>query len=64
VNTFIKSALLAGVTVLLAGCWESPEITVAEPGKYKGKSDPLMQQQATARGDTLKKRFQLVQTDR
>lgn len=48
----------------LSGCWEGSDVTIYEKGVYKGKKDPLMQQQAAAREEALKKRFELVQVDR
>ena len=48
----------------LAGCSESPDFTVHEPGQYKGSMDPLLQQQAASRNEVLAKRFNLVQADR
>ncbi len=48
----------------LSGCYEDASVTVHEPGKYKGAKDPLLSQQAAARDEALKKRFQIVQTDR
>jgi outer membrane protein assembly factor BamE (lipoprotein component of BamABCDE complex) len=48
----------------LSGCWESSDVTIYEQGVYKGKKDPLLQQQASAREEALKKRFELVQVDR
>jgi len=48
----------------LAGCWEDADVTVHEPGEYKGSEDPLLNQQASSRAESLEKRFQLVQTDR
>lgn len=51
-------------TAGLSGCWESSDVTVYEAGKYKGKKDPLLAQQASARDEALKKRFELVQVDR
>ncbi len=48
----------------LSGCYEDTDVTVHEPGKYKGDQDPLLSQQASARDEALKKRFQIVQTDR
>ncbi|MDH3281301.1 MAG: hypothetical protein OEQ18_09245, partial [Gammaproteobacteria bacterium] len=50
--------------LLLAGCYESAEVTVYEPGVYKGAQDPLMQTKGDARAETLEKRFTMVQTDR
>jgi len=56
---------LALVAVLgLAGCWESTDVTVHEPGKYMGTKDPLLSQQASSRTQSLRQRFQLVQADR
>ncbi|MDH3316851.1 MAG: hypothetical protein OER43_13940 [Gammaproteobacteria bacterium] len=48
----------------LSGCYEDASVTVHEPGKYKGTKDPLLSQQVAARDEALKKRFQIVQTDR
>jgi hypothetical protein len=48
----------------LSGCYEDADVTVHEPGMYKGSTDPLLSQQASARDEALNKRFQLVQTDR
>lgn len=64
----IKNATLTAAAVVLsaglAGCWDSTEVTVHNPGEYKGEADPLLAQSASARTDTLTKRFQLVQADR
>lgn len=60
----ITLAALAAATLALTGCWESSDITVHEPGKYKGATDPLLAQQGASRADALKKRFELVQMDR
>jgi len=57
-------AVLAGAMVM-SGCYESTGVTIAEPGKYKGAKDPLLDAKSTAeREDVLQKRFQLVQIDR
>jgi hypothetical protein len=58
---FPALVLLAG---LLTGCYESSDITVYEPGEYKGKRDPLLSQDPGQRAETLAKRFEMVQTDR
>ena len=50
--------------VLLTACWEDPQITLHQPGEYKGSRDPLLDQQASARSEQLQKRFELVQMDR
>ena len=64
----IKNATLTVAAVVLsaglAGCWDSTEVTVHNPGEYKGEADPLLAQSASTRTDTLTKRFQLVQVDR
>jgi hypothetical protein len=64
----IKKATLTVAAVVLAtgvaGCWDSTEVTVHNPGEYKGGQDPLLAQSASARTETLMKRFQLVQVDR
>ncbi len=64
----IKNAMLIAATVVLAtglaGCWDSTEVTVHNPGEYKGEQDPLLAQPASSRTETLTKRFQLVQADR
>ena len=48
----------------LAGCYETPEVIVYEPGEYKGARDPLLDQPAAERDQILKQRFELVQIDR
>ena len=64
----IKNATFTAAAVVvaagLAGCWDSTEVTVHSPGEYKGQQDPLLAQGASARTETLTKRFQLVQVDR
>ncbi len=58
---------LAGIGMLavtLSGCYEAPDVTVHEPGTYKGPRDPLLATDSAARADTLAKRFEMVQTDR
>ncbi len=57
-------ALLAAGLIALAGCYETNEVTLHQPGKYKGPKDPLLDQQASSREEALQKRFELVQTDR
>ena len=64
----IKNAMLTAAVVVLAaglaGCWDSTEVVVHNPGEYKGPPDPLLAQSASARAGTLTERFQLVQADR
>ena len=63
-----RKATAVAVVILavssIAGCYESSGVTIAKQGEYKGKTDPLLSQQAAAREEALKKRFQLVQVDR
>ncbi len=63
-NRTLAVAVALAATVVLSGCWEDPEVTLHEPGEYKGSRDPLLNQQASARVEQLQKRFQLVQMDR
>ena len=57
----LLSALAIGA---LAGCWESPDITVHRAGEYKGGVDPLLAEPAAVREARLAERFNLVQSDR
>lgn len=57
------AAVVAGAG-LLAGCYETPDITLHQPGEYKGPKDPLLNQQASSRDEALKKRFEVAATDR
>lgn len=57
-------AMLGGAALLVAGCYESAEVNVYEPGEYKGTSDPLLSKDAESRANSLEERFNLVQTDR
>jgi hypothetical protein len=56
--------LIAGAG--LAGCYENPaELTLHEPGVYKGPVDPLLSAlQKPALQQQLEERFTLVQADR
>jgi hypothetical protein len=64
----IKNVTLTAAAVVLAtglaGCWDSTEVVVHNPGEYKGQPDPLLAQSASARSGTLNERFQAGQTDR
>lgn len=62
----IIAALLAAL-FMLGGCYESPvEVTLYEPGKYKGEDDPLLRQIAEdpEHHERLNRRLQQGQTDR
>lgn len=51
--------------VSLAGCYEEPQVTLYEPGVYKGERDPLLAlQQSPDQQERLRQRFDLIQTDR
>lgn len=63
-KTAIRVLAVLGGTALLAGCYDDTEVTVHEPGVYKGDTDPLLNKDAEARAATLEERFNLVQTDR
>jgi hypothetical protein len=58
--------ILTGLIVVtgLLGCNESSNVTTFEAGVYKGTEDPLLQTDVVDRSEILKKRFNLVQTDR
>jgi hypothetical protein len=50
---------------VLWGCYESPDITIHEPGVYKGKQDPLLsKERQPAQKELLVERFHKVQIDR
>lgn len=60
-----RLGLLLVAGLLLGGCYDDGTAVVGhEPGVYKGKSDPLLAANATARADQLKARFNGIQTDR
>ena len=57
--------LAAFVAAGLAGCYESPNVTMHKPGVYKGDKDPLQEKQRSPAQQTkLRERFDLVQKDR
>jgi hypothetical protein len=57
--------LSAALFTSLAGCYESPNVTLHKPGVYKGDKDPLQEKQRSpAQQATLRERFDLVQKDR
>lgn len=61
----IAWGLAAFAAVTLAGCYESPDVTVHKPGVYKGPKDPLVQKQSDPKHqEALISRFNQVQTDR
>jgi hypothetical protein len=51
--------------LMLGACYESPNIAVHEPGKYKGSTDPLLaKERMPQQQETLRQRFEVGQTDR
>jgi len=57
--------VLAGLIVLaLTACSESSNVTIHEPGVYKGASDPLLSANAEDRASSLHERFLSGQLDR
>ena len=64
----IRNVTLTAATVVLAaglaGCWIPRKSSYTTPGSTRGRRIPLLAQSASARTDTLTKRFQLVQADR
>lgn len=63
-KTPIGILVALGLTVLLASCYRSSDVTLHQPGVYKGSSDPLLKADASARDAKLADRFKLVQRDR
>ena len=61
----LKSGSLAVRAVLATGCSRATDVTVYEPGVYKGPKDPLVAMHATAEHKALlQERFTMGQTDR
>ncbi|GEM_PF-623481 len=60
------AAVLAIALLGLSGCYEDPgEVTLYDPGVYKGEEDPLLARSGTDELEAkLQNRFQTGQTDR
>ena len=60
------AVIVVSLSLLTVGaCYESPNIAVHEPGKYKGATDPLLAKERTPQQqEMLHQRFDLGQTDR
>lgn len=56
---------LFAASLLLGGCYESPDIEIYEPGVYKGREDPLLEKlkEPELQAD-LHQRLERGQTDR
>ena len=55
---------LAVMSMSLTACAERAEVTLHEPGVYKGGEDPLLAKQDSEYTETLQDRFARGQTDR
>lgn len=42
VRRVLTAAGAIALAVSLTGCYEDPDVTVYDPGVYKGKEDPLL----------------------
>ncbi|MCK4866344.1 MAG: hypothetical protein KAT06_13080 [Gammaproteobacteria bacterium] len=52
-------------SMLLTACYDEVGVTIHEAGEYKGPVDPLVNaSRSTAHKERLRKRFDMVQTDR
>lgn len=61
----IGISVICASMLLLAGCYRNVNITLHEPGKYKGPQDPLLAKLKTPDWQgKLQQRFKLSQTDR
>lgn len=65
----ISKSMLGGIAIVLglglAGCSDSGEVTLHEPGVYKGSFDPTVEKQGSAeQQERLVQRFNQIQTDR
>lgn len=61
----LKIALVASIGLLVSGCGEATEVTVYEPGVYKGPTDPLLSKTDSAEyRQEMRARFERGQTDR
>ena len=55
---------LAFLPMSLTACAEKADVTLHEPGVYKGGEDPLLAKQDSEYTETLQDRFARGQTDR
>jgi hypothetical protein len=61
----LRMLAFAATIFVVAGCYESPDITIKKPGVYKGSPDPLRTLERSPRQqEKLLARFKLVQVDR
>ena len=61
----VTVALLMMATIAIGGCYEDPDITLHDPGVYRGTTDPLLAKQANPEQQAkLAERFRQGQSDR
>lgn len=61
----LRTVLLVAGVAVVAGCYRPADVTVYEPGEYKGTDDPLLAKMATEEHKAvLRERLQAVQADR
>lgn len=61
----VTVALLIVASVAMGGCYESTDITLHDPGVYRGATDPLLAKQANPEQQAkLAERFRMGQSDR
>jgi len=57
--------IIVASSLLLTACYEDVGVTLHEAGVYKGPIDPLVNaSKSKAHKERLRKRFDMVQTDR
>ncbi len=60
-----RAAAVLAIVLLLGGCYESPDVTLHEPGEYKGEADPFLEKAADPEHqEQLQQRLARGQTDR
>jgi hypothetical protein len=61
----LLTILALSAAMMLSACYENPDVTVYEPGVYKGDRDPLLAKHGTPeQKEALANRFTLIQADR
>jgi hypothetical protein len=64
-NMRYRYPFLLAFILTLSGCYQSADVTMHEPGEYKGASDPLLAFEGSSEHQQkLLERFNQVQTDR
>lgn len=61
----VTVALLIMASFAIGGCYEDTDITLHDPGVYRGTTDPLLAKQANPEQQArLAERFRMGQSDR